>query len=240
MSAAEFIAVLRRRWYVLVLVVLCTLGAVWRVHERPIAYQGCEVLKAAGPTWSANLNTYGALTRVAAMVTETMMSQPVQAHLLSQGVADYTVEQSDIGEIAFPTYADELRFQAASYPAALVCTTSSSPQSVLSHLAIVTADFRAALSDMQARQHVEKSSLITAQALTNAIPAPIVGRPFDAYLGLALLGLISAVALTLWSDQVLKRLFGGNRAHQEIFSAGRDTDLVNPDGLAKGFRNGHR
>lgn len=211
MSPAGFLAAARRRWYVLVAAALCTIAGVWAVHARAVSYQGCEVVKAVAPPRLQAPDMYGALTAVTAMVTEAMTSQQVRQRVRASGATGYTVTQSSIGDIRFPTYADELRYQAAMYPAALVCGTSHSPQGVREVTDLLTADFGRLLRQMQASQHVSLGASITSDRVTRPVPVPILGRPVAAYLGVALMGIVGGTALLLWTDRVLLRLSDGRR-----------------------------
>ena len=200
MSALEFVATLRRRWYVLALVGVCTIAGVWAVHKRPITYQACEGLYVSGPPTHGNvyLDNNVSLAMTTGMVTQTMMSQPMRQKILSTGsVASYTVAQTNTGDIRFPAYTQ---------PSLQVCTTSASQQSVLSAIQLVTTDLRAVLRQMQITQHVPPESSITAASVAPAAPDPIFGRPSLAYLGVLLIGAVSGVALSLWSDSLLTRV----------------------------------
>ena len=137
------------------------------------------------------------LAVVTGMVTQTMMSQPMQQRIQARGVTDYAVTQTNTGEIRFPTYTQ---------PTMQVCATSATPQGTLSAVQLVTADIRSVLHQMQAAQHVPADSFITAVQLTPAVPVPIIGRPSLAYLGVLLIGAIGAVPLALWSDPWLRYL----------------------------------
>jgi hypothetical protein len=211
MSAVDFLATVRRRWYVLTFVALCTAAGLWAVRARPITYQGCEVLRTSVPARFVTPNTDGALTTVAGMVTETMISQPVRQRILSEGIADYTVTQSSIGDIRFPTYADELRYQAAIYPAVLACAMSRNPRAVIEATSVLTTDFQTLLRQAQMDQHVPVKSAITADVVTSTVPLPILGVPAEAYLGVVAIGIISGVVLVVWSDSLLVRLSSRHR-----------------------------
>lgn len=200
MSALEFVATLRRRWYVLALVGACTVAGVWAVHKRPITYQACQGLYVSGPSTYGNvyLDSNVSLAMTTGMVTQTMMSQPMRQKILSAGsVASYTVAQTNTGDIRFPSYTQ---------PSLQVCTTSASPQSVLSAIQLVTTDLRAVLRQMQIERHVPPESSITVASIAPASPDPIFGRPSLAYLGVLLIGAVSGVALSLWSDPLLTRV----------------------------------
>jgi hypothetical protein len=194
MSAFEFAAALRRRWYVIAVAGLFTLIGIWAVHTRPISYQGCEGLYLSGAPWVGNVYLDGnpSLAMVTGMVAQTMMSQPTQQGIQARGVTDYAVTQTDTGEVRFPSYSQSTM---------QVCATSATPQGTVSAVQLVTADIRAVLHQMQAAQHVPADSFITAIQLTPAVPGPITGRPSLAYLGVLLLGAIAAVPLALWSDR---------------------------------------
>jgi hypothetical protein len=197
MSASEFAAVLRRRWYVLAVAGMFTLVGMWAVHARPIAYQGCENLYLSGVPWFGNpyVDSNPSLAMVTGMVTQTMMSQPMRQRIQAGGVTDYAVTQTNTGEIRFPSYKQ---------PTAQVCADSATPQSVLSAVRLVTADLRSVLHEMQAAQHASADSFITAIQLTPAVPVPNTGRPSLAFLGVLLIGAIAAVPLVLWSDPLLR------------------------------------
>jgi hypothetical protein len=199
MSAFEFAAALRRRWYVIAVAGLFTLIGIWAVHTRPISYQGCEGLYLSGAPWVGNVYLDGnaSLAMVTGMVTQTMMSQPIQQGIQARGVTDYEVTQTNSGEVRFPNY---------SQSTLEVCATSGSPQGTLSAVQLVTAGIRSVLYQMQAAQHVPADSFITTIQLTPAVPGPITGRPTLAYLGVLLIGAVGAVPLALWSDRRLRYL----------------------------------
>ncbi len=199
MSAYELAAVLRRRWYVFALVLLCTMAAVFAVHKRPITYVGCEGLYlSGGPPFGGNsyLDANPALAMVTGMVVQAVTSQPMQQRISTAGVDDYTVMQTNTGEIRFPAYTE---------PTLQICSTSGSPQAVLTATQLVTTDFRGVLHQMQVEQHANKNSFITATVLTPTVPDPVYGKPSLAYLGVLLIGIVSGIAITLWSDPLLTR-----------------------------------
>jgi len=207
MSALEFTAALQRRWYVLALAGLFTLVGMWAVHVRPLSYQGCGGLYFAAPYTEGNiyLESPESLAVVTGMVTQTMMSQPMQQRMGASGVTDYVVTQTNTGEIRFPNYQQ---------PTMQVCTTSTTPLGTVSAAQLVTSDIRSVLHQMQAAQHVPADSFITATQLTPAVPVPIIGRPSLAYLGVLLIGAIAAVPLALWSDSLFRYLGCRRRAAQ--------------------------
>jgi hypothetical protein len=205
MSALEFAAALRRRWYVLALAGLFTLIGMLAIHVRPISYQACEGLYfgAASPGGNVYLEDPESLAVVTGMVTQAMMSQPMKQRMQASGITDYAVTQTNSGEIRFPFY---------TLPTMQVCVTSATPQGTISAAQFVTADLRSILMQMQAAQHAPVKSFITAVQLTPAVPAPIIGRPHLAYFGVLLIGAVAAVPLALWSDPLFRYLERRRRA----------------------------
>lgn len=205
MSALEFATVLRRRWYVLAVAALFTLVGMWAVHVRPLSYQGCENLYFAGTPWVGNVYFDGnqSLSAVTGVVTQAMMSQPVQQQIQARGITDYTVVQTNTGEIRFPSY---------NQPTVQVCVTAVTAQGTLSAAQLVTANIRRVLHQIQAAQHAPADSFIKVIQLTSAVPVPIIGQPSLAYLGVLLIGATAAVPLALWSDPLLCYLQRTRRA----------------------------
>jgi len=198
-TAIEWLAALRRRWYVLVLVALCTGAASWAVHSRTIAYEGCEGLYISGPIQAtrAYLNGNLSMVDVTGIVTETVMSQSVQQRLWSSGVArDYSVALTNAGDPRFPSYTQ---------PTVQICATSTSMQGALQSVDEVASEFRMILRQMQSEQHVPSSLLISAIAIIPPASAPVIGRPSQAELGVLLIGLMGGIALMLRTDRILRR-----------------------------------
>jgi hypothetical protein len=196
MSAPELATVLRRRWYVLALAGLLTLLGAFAVHMRPLSYQGCENLYLSGTPSVDNVyfNNNQSLPIMTGIVTQAMMSQPMQQRIHAGGITDYAVTQTNTGEIRFPSY---------DQPTLQVCATSATPDGTLSGVQLITTDIRSVLYEMQATQHASADSFIRVIQLTGAVPVPIIGQPSLAYLGVLLIGGITAVSLALWSHPFL-------------------------------------
>jgi hypothetical protein len=209
MTTHDFASTLRRRWYVLACATLCTMVGLWAVHSRTISYQGCDTLYLSEPAHMGGSNAYLnenlSLAMTAGMVTQTMMSQPVQQRLQAAGLpTPYQVLQTNTGNAEFPSYTQ---------PSVQVCSSGSNSRAVVRTIAVVSQQFREVLHDMQGKQHVPQKSLITASTLTLSIPLPIFGRPSQAYAGIVLMGVIGGVALALWSDIIVERSRRSNTRH---------------------------
>jgi hypothetical protein len=216
-TAQECLTRLRRRWYVLILVALCTLGALWAVYYRTITYQGCDSLYLAATRMKRGVNTYAyispSIAMTTGMVAQTMMSQEMQEKLESHGATEgYEVSETNTGDVEFPNYTQ---------PTLEVCSSSSDPLAVLRTTALVTEEFRIVLYRMQVAEHVPSKSLIGTVVLTRTYPTAITGRPSQAYLGVVLVGMVSGVAIALWIDPPLKR-----RQERRLGAVARTEPLV--------------
>lgn len=204
MTAVEWLAALRRRWYILIFAILCTGMVAWAVHSRIISYQGCEGLYLSPPATatSAYLDhnpLYGAPSVIVAtaIVTQTMMSQPMHQELSRAGVpSSYSVVMTNTGDPRFPTY---------SQPTLQICVAAASSQSTLQSIETVANRLRAALSNMQSQQGIPSDSFITAEIIVPPSSGPVIGRPSQAELGVLLVGLLVGIALTVRTDQFMRR-----------------------------------
>lgn len=204
MTAADWIAALRRRWYVLALMLLCTLAGVFAVRHRAVTYEECEGLYLSGAPALSNvyLNQNPSLAMVTGVVTTTMKSPAMEEKLQSSGLmADYTVIQTNTGEIRQPSW---------NLPTLQICVTSRNPQATLQALPKVTSQFRAVLRDMQVAQHARPGSLVVANTISPPAVTAIIGKPSQAYIGVLLIGLIGGISVAVWTDQ-FARSRGGYR-----------------------------
>ena len=201
MTAREWAATLGRRWYVMIGVLLCTVGVLFAVHGRSITYRGCDQLFLGAPPLPYNKNVLtgqnASVAMVSGMVTEEMNSAQMRQQIAAAGYPTfYNMLMTNTGESRFPSYTS---------PTLHICVSSTSRQAVLGTNAVASQKFITQLAAMQIARHVQVKSRITVTRLAQAVPEPIVGRPSQAYFGVLLAGLLAAVALALWSDPVLTR-----------------------------------
>lgn len=201
MTAQEWVGRLRRRWYVLAAVLLCTMGGLWLVHGRAITYRGCDQIFLGAPPlpWNRNVITgqNASAAMVAGMVSAEMNSEQIRHQLQAAGVTTYyNVLMTNTGDVRFPSY---------SSPTLHICASSASPRTVVATTAAAAQKFRSILQTMQVTRQVPAKSQITVVNLAQAVPRPIMGRPGQAYFGIVLLGVLAAVAFTFWSDPLLIR-----------------------------------
>ena len=201
MTAREWGATLCRRWYVMAGVLLCTVGVLFAVQGRSITYRGCDQLFLGAPPLPYNRNVLtgqnASVPMVSGMVTAEMNSQQVRQQIAAAGYPTfYNMLMTNTGESRFPSYTS---------PTLHICVSSTSQQAVLGTNAIASQKFITLLADLQASHNVPVKSRITVTRLAQAVPEAIVGRPAQAYFGVALTGVLLSVALALWSDPVLTR-----------------------------------
>jgi hypothetical protein len=201
MTAREWVATLRRRWYVLAAILLCTTMALWVVHKRAIAYQACNILFVTAPPTQLVPNVYTndepSLIATTGIVTRQVMSQPVQARLRAEGVtASYDAEMRNNGTSETPQYGE---------PTLQVCSSSTDPAMAIRTTGAVTTLFGKILHDRQVVDHVPHNSYITLRTISPPTPTPVYGRPSQAYLGVGLIGLVVGVTLPFWIEPLLDR-----------------------------------
>jgi hypothetical protein len=203
MSARELVAAIRRRWYVLAVLLLCTVAAVLAVHKRPISYVTCNALFVTQPSVHVNPNIYtdesGSLDTMTGLVTRALMSSAEQQQLRSAGFGAYDAEMTNTGSNENPAYGE---------PSLQICSTSTDPDLAVRTVAAASERYQAIMRQRQAEQQVPAKLRIGVTVIASPYAAPIKGRPSQAYLGVMLFGLVAAVPVTLWSDPVLERRRG--------------------------------
>jgi hypothetical protein len=200
MSAHELVAAIRRRWYVLALVLLCTVAGIGVVHKRSISYVACNALFVTQPPSHVNPNVYtdqsGALDSMTGLVTRALMSSAEQQQIRSEGFGTYDAEMTNTGSNENPLYGE---------PSLEICSTSTDPDMAVRTTAAATRRYQVIMRQRQLEQQVPARLMIGVSVIASPYAAPIYGRPSQAYLGVGLFGLIAGVPVTLWSDPVLRR-----------------------------------
>jgi hypothetical protein len=200
-TVQEWAATLRRRWYVIGFAMFLALVGIYGVHKRTISYDACNSMYVSGLSGQSfggdRYDTYNpSVAVVTQAVTVAMMSQPEQSSMVAAGVpAGYQVAQTNSsGDPRFPTYTQ---------PTLTICDSSDNPTALVSGINTVAAKYQAVLLQLQAAQGVPRSALLTAAVLVQPVPVPGEGRPSQAALGLALIGLIVGISLAVWTDRLL-------------------------------------
>lgn len=221
----QWLAVMRRRWPVLVIGLLCTVCAVWAVHKRPISYQACGSIIVGAPTTQIHPNIYnngqGSLVAAVGLVTEELQSPTAQQDLRAHGAtAIYQAQMHNTGTTETPSYRE---------PEMDACAYSRDPQMSVHTADAALTEFGAVLHAREVAAHVDRRYFMTVTVLAAPGAVADAGRPSQAYLGVGVIGLILAITGALWTDQYLLRR--QHRARQDITRAARM-----PVGHARGSR----
>jgi hypothetical protein len=201
MTAAEWLAALRRRWRVFAVLLLCTLVAVVIVHKRPIAYQACASVSTTAPPTKVSPNAYSitqsSLVTTTGIVTTQLSSEQTQQMLTAQGLtAGYTAQVHNTGPSETPEYSE---------PLADLCTSSYDASMSLRTDKALVAQFATALRNLQVSANVPARSFATMTVIAPPGVAAVTGRPSQAYLGVGIFGVAVALAVTIWFDQYQRK-----------------------------------
>ncbi len=201
MTVSGFIAVLRRRWLVVALVLMCTVVALALVHKRPIDYQACASVALIAPKTPDFPNVYDntqeSLVATTGLVTEKVMSAATQRQLAAQGMtASYDAEVLNTGTDASPAFSE---------PLTTVCSTSYNSAVAGNTTDGVVDSFGGILYTIQFDAKVSPQDFITYKVIVPDASLPILGRPAQALIGVALIGLTLAISLAMWTDTVMQR-----------------------------------
>lgn len=212
MSVRAVVTVMRRRWYVLAMALLCTAVAVLVVHKRPLSYEACAELFVMAPRTSLNPNVYtneaGSLDSMTGLVTRALMSPAMQAKIRSEGYAEYDAEMTNTGSNENPLYGE---------PSLQICSTSRDSDLAMRTAKVATQEYQLIMEQRQAQQKVNHKLMMTVSVVAAPVALPIRGHPSQAYLGVGLFGVIAGMAVTLWSDPFLV----GRRRHSQRASRSR-------------------
>lgn len=201
MTAAEWLATLRRRWLVLAAGLLCTMGAVVLVHGRPIVYYGCASVAGTAPPTGMDPNAYSdarhSLVELIGIVTLELTSDQTQQNFRTAGfTAAYTAQVHNTGTTETPGYSE---------PLADLCASSYNPTLTASTIQALITRFGKVLHERQAAVHVPAGSFVTETVISPPSIQPVTGRPSQAYVGVGLFGLACALTLTVWTDRYRRR-----------------------------------
>jgi hypothetical protein len=201
MTVPGFFAVLRRRWLVVALGLMCTALALALVHKRPIDYQDCASVALIAPKTGDFPNGYDnpqeTLVATTGLVTEKVMSPAMQHQLAAEGMtASYDAEVLNTGSDVAPTFSE---------PLTTVCSTSYNPTIALNTTNGVVASMGTILDEIQSDAKVSPPYFITDKIIVPSAALPILGHPSQALIGVALIGLTLAVSLAMWFDTIMQR-----------------------------------
>ena len=201
MTISQWLAAMARRWPVLLIGIVCTASAVLLVHKRPIAYQACGDVVVNQPISALYPNVYNnprpAPITTTSLIVQQLMSDQVQKTLYQQGLtATYQAQVVNLGSGQAPIFTE---------PLASVCASSYNSAISLRTADAVVTQFGVLLQARQSAAHVAPGSVLTDAVLVRPSSVAVLGRPSQAYLGVAAIGLIITASCALWTDQWLRR-----------------------------------
>jgi hypothetical protein len=196
-SPREVLAALRRRWYVVAVVLLVTALGGWHVkHAQPL-YQGTSIVVLAPPQQVTAPNKLAAVTPSLAVaglaVNMALLDQSQTAALRQAGVVgDYTITPRNSGTDETPQYY---------VPSELISVETADPTVALHSVTVLQTIYGQQLASWQTAQGVDPGSQITAQVVAPPGVEEVLGAHSRGLIGTALLGLGAAVVLPLWFDR---------------------------------------
>lgn len=201
MTVSGFLGVLRRRWLVVALVLMCTAVALALVHKRPIDYQACASVALIAPKTPDFPNVYDntqeTLVATTGLVTAKVMSPATEQQLAAQGMtASYDAEVLNTGTDATPAFTE---------PLTTICSTSYSAAVAGNTTDAVIASFGTILQKIQVDAKASPRDFITYKVIVPSASLPILGRPSQALIGVALIGLTLAISLAMGTDTLIQR-----------------------------------
>jgi hypothetical protein len=167
---------------------------VYLVHKRPIVYQACGSVIVTAPTVSEP-NVYNSppspLIVTASLVAQQLMSDAVRHDLQAQGLtAAYQAELFNNGTPEAPQYSE---------PLTNVCASSYDPELSLRTAHGVIQEFGTILRARQ-QANAAPQTFMNDAVVVAPVSLPVLGRPSQAYLGVAAIGVILTVTCVVWAD----------------------------------------
>jgi hypothetical protein len=197
LSASQWATVMRRRWYIVVFSMICTIAGIYGVHGRTLSYEGCDYLALSGPSYIYEpfITDNPSIAIVTQMVSLKIMSESVESELQSIGaLPDYSVAQTNTGSSYLPSYTS---------PTLEICASSDDYGDVIRTIHIVTNKFDGILAQIQGPA-ARGAYGIKPLVIYPASALPVAGRPSEAYLAVFLIGMIAVASLPVMVDAALQ------------------------------------
>jgi hypothetical protein len=193
--------VLRRRWYVMAVVIFATAVAGYLVDHPKHAYQATAILVLDQPVQPGGQSSLGfpaqTLATTGVAMQFRMTSPDVLASMRAAGVVgDVAVQPRNSGTSETPQY---------EIPAEQLMVTTSNPVVAMNSLDIVVSTYTRQLRLMQDEAKVPARGRIVADSLVAPNVAPLLGTKSRGVIGVALIGLMALFLLPIWFDQYARR-----------------------------------
>ncbi|MFR9780513.1 hypothetical protein ACL02O_31240 [Micromonospora sp. MS34] len=211
----DLFAVLRRRWYLVVVGILVTALAALGAKQVTPRYLASEVVVMQPPVspYAPNPMTglYPSISITGAAVAQRLSAPDAEARLRAAGVTGpYAFQPRNTGTNQEPRYV---------IGSMTVTTIASDEESGLRALAALRAAFEQELTRLQDRWRVARQLRITIAVLVPPSATLLPHSSSRALAGAGLLGMVATLAVTLWADELLARR-RRSRPRQPVAAAG--------------------
>ncbi|WP_043511466.1 MULTISPECIES: hypothetical protein [unclassified Actinoplanes] len=193
--------VLKRRWYLIIVgAVLTAAVASPAVHTRD-RFLASEVLMIQPPVspYAPNPVTglYPSIAVTAAAIANRLNTPDSQAMFRAKGVTGtYRFEPRNTGTRQEPRYV---------IGSMSITNTSSAEADALASLQVLSSTYEQELKAMQDEWNVKRDLRITVATLVPPTSTLLTHSPLRSLVGVALLGALLTAAVTLWTDELLRR-----------------------------------
>ncbi|AEV84004.1 hypothetical protein ACWT_2982 [Actinoplanes sp. SE50] len=201
MFLSDMAGVLKRRWYLIIVgAVLTAAVASPAVHTRD-RFLASEVLMIQPPVspYAPNPVTglYPSIAVTAAAIANRLNTPDSQAMFRAKGVTGtYRFEPRNTGTRQEPRYV---------IGSMSITNTSSAEADALASLQVLSSTYEQELKAMQDEWNVKRDLRITVATLVPPTSTLLTHSPLRSLVGVALLGALLTAAVTLWTDELLRR-----------------------------------
>ncbi|MFE9691042.1 hypothetical protein [Micromonospora sp. NPDC005806] len=215
MYLPHLVAALRRRWYLLAVGMVITMMAGLGATQIAPRYLASEVVVMQPPVspYAPNPMTglYPSISITGAAVAKRLSTPDAQARFQAAGVTGpYDFQPRNTGTNQEPRYV---------IGSMTVTTIAPDEQAGLRALAILTDGFEQELKALQDRWEVSPQLRITVAVLVPPSATLQPHSPSRALVGAGLLGIVATLAVTLWTDEFLRRRGERGRRPEPAYAA---------------------
>lgn len=223
MDLVKTARIIRRRWYAVLIGVLCTLGGVAFVVTMPPIYEATSVLVLLAPNTPATVTTGpGAAAGPVNPYQAFDSSITITATLMGTQVMQPTVVDALVRQGASPDFTVATDPNTGG-PTVTITAKASTPSQALITTRLVTDEFRRQLNQRQAEAGAPESSMITASpVVTPSTANRLVSGRIRALVAVLAVGMVVSICLALAAESMA--LARDRRRDRRLPSGGSSTD----------------
>ncbi|GIF13748.1 hypothetical protein [Actinoplanes teichomyceticus] len=201
MFLSDLAGVLERRWYLIITGALLTAGAANPAVHTEDRYLASEILMIQPPVSPYEPNPvtglFPSIAVTAAAVANRLNTPDSQEMFRAKGVTGtYRFEPRNTGTRQEPRYV---------IGSMAITNISTDEDAGLRSLQLLSDTFEQELKRMQDEWNVRKGLRITVATLVPATSTLLTHSPLRSLIGVGLLGALATSAVTLWTDELLRR-----------------------------------